>query len=95
MAETRCGMAKVIEKNFKIKRLVGELVVVSSIVVMSQMAVRSQSSKLRGSVVVDTWQAGLALMWCLQPSQDRWVQVSDTVVQDLEEWGQEMGAVKR
>ena len=61
-------MWELVEKIFVVIKILAGFVIVEFIVVMSQMAVHGQSSKPRGSMVADTWWAGLALMRCLQPS---------------------------
>ena len=58
MAETKHGTAKVNERDFEIKRLVGELVVVGSVIVEFQTAAHRRFVDMRGLEGARAWWEG-------------------------------------
>ena len=64
---------KVVNKNVeRVSRAGVGLIVVEYVVIRSQMAVDSLSSRLRDPAVVGTCWGGLASMRCLWPNQNTW-----------------------
>ena len=88
-------MGELVEKVLEmLKKNLAGFVVALFVVEGFQTAVYSLSSRLRGSVVADTWRVGLALTQHHQPSLDLQIQVSNVGVQSLTGTECETGAIK-